>query len=172
MVVHAKVVLETTGRPEYPSAAQWSQDNLLAVAAGPGVLVVAPPGLNGARGSTALPQPECSFMEVDAYPEETIESPSYTSTYLLTRGMYQARNSQMASSKIGIRSISWSPLGCDQAGNALLSSVTDNFQVQSLCIIHVCPQLRWHQMPCHDFCRYACMLLPLTAQCSGQLCWS
>ena len=151
MVVHAKVVLETTGRPEYPSAAQWSQDNLLAIAAGPGVLVVAPPSLNGARGSTELPQPECSFMEVDAYPEETIESPSYTSTYMLTRGMYQARNSQMASSKIGIRSISWSPLGCDQAGNALLSSVTDNFQVHSLCIIPVSPQLRWHQLPCHDF---------------------
>ena len=138
MVVHANVVLETTGRPEYPSAAQWSQDNLLAVAAGPGVLVVAPFSVNGARGSTELPQPECSFMEVDAYPEETVGTPSFTSTYMLTRGMYQARNSQMASSKIGIRNISWSPLGCDRAGNAVLCSVTDNFQVQSVYKHPVC----------------------------------
>ena len=125
-----EAVVETTSHSEYPAAAQWSQDNLLAVAAGPGVVVTAPCKLSGARGSTAMPQPECFLMEVDAFPMETSESASFASTFMRTRGMYQARNSQGASSKIGIRSVSWSPLGCDLPGNALLTSVTDTYQVQ------------------------------------------
>lgn len=121
--------LETLGRPEYPASVQWSQDNLLAVAVGSGVVVISPDDVCGPRGSTANPEPNCSFMEVDAYPEETGTSTSYTLTFMRTRGLYTARTSLLASSKIGIRSVTWSPLGCDAPGNALLTTVTDNFQV-------------------------------------------
>ena len=63
----APPVLETLGRPEYPASVQWSPDNLLAVAAGAGVVVINPSHVCGPRGSTANPEPNCSFMEVDAY---------------------------------------------------------------------------------------------------------
>lgn len=144
MVARSERVLETTGRPEYPAAAQWSAENLLAIAAGPGMVVVAPPNLSGARGSTALSPTGCAFVEVDAYPKDTTECTAFTSTYMLTRGLYQARNSQAAISRIAVRSISWSPPGCDVQGNALLTSVTDNFQVHTgLSLLHTWFEVSW-----------------------------
>ena len=121
-------VLEILGRPEYPAAVQWSEDNLLAVAAGPSVIIVNPGQLRGPRASTVLPEPSTSLLEADEYPEEPQESCIYSATYLRTRGMCQQRNSQIASSRLGIKAVSWSPLGCDLSGNALLTSVSENHQ--------------------------------------------
>ena len=121
-------VLETLGRPEYPAAVQWSEDNLVAVAAGPAVLVINPCQLRGPRGSTALPEPAVDVLQVAQYPTTPKDSVTYASTYLRTRGLCNQRNSQLASSKLGIRSVCWSPLGCDLPGNTLLTSVTENHQ--------------------------------------------
>ena len=79
-------VVETLGRPEYPSAVQWSEDNLLAVAAGPAVYIVNPSGVNGPRGSTALPEPSLELLQVDGYPREPTDSCTYASAYMRTRG--------------------------------------------------------------------------------------
>ncbi|DBA85227.1 TPA: hypothetical protein ACH3X2_005930 [Trebouxia sp. C0005] len=136
-------VLETLGRPEYPAAVQWSEDNLVAVAAGPAVLVINPCKLRGPRGSTALPEPAVDVLEVAQYPAMPKDSVTYASTYLRTRGLCNQRNSQLASSKLGIRSVCWSPLGCDLPGNTLLTSVTENHQVR----VHSPPvgcQTQWH----------------------------
>lgn len=132
--MHADPVecLETLGRPEYPGAVQWSQDNLLAVAAGPSVIIVNPCQLRGPRASTILPEATMLFMEADGYPEEPQESCTYSAAYLRTRGMCQQRNSQTASSRLGVKSVSWSPLGCDLPGNALLTSVTENHLASSI----------------------------------------
>ena len=124
-------VLETLGRPEYPAAVQWSEDNLLAVAAGPAVLIVNPCQVRGPRGSTALPEPLLELLEVDEYPQKPMNSVAYASGYIRTRGMCNQRNSQLASSRLGIRSICWSPLGCDLPGNTLLTSVTENHQASN-----------------------------------------
>ena len=124
-------VLETLGRPEYPAAVQWSEDNLLAVVAGPGVIIVNPSQLRGPRASTVLPETSMSLLEADAYPADPQESCSYSTTYLRTRGMCQHRNSQIASSRLAVRSICWSPLGCDLPGNALLTSITENHQASN-----------------------------------------
>jgi len=121
-------VLETLGRPEYPAAVQWSEDNLVAVAAGPAVLVINPCQLRGPRGSTALPEPSVDVLQVAQYPKTPKDSVTYASTYLRTRGLCNQRNSQLASSKLGIRSVCWSPLGCDLPGNTLLTSITENHQ--------------------------------------------
>lgn len=128
MTAVASDVLETLGRPEYPSAVQWSEDNLLAVAAGPGVIIVNACQLRGPRASTVLPETTLSLLEADAYPVDSQESCSHSVTYLRTRGMCQHRNSQLASSKLAVRSVCWSPLGCDLPGNALLTSITENHQ--------------------------------------------
>ena len=125
-------VLETLGRPEYPAAVQWSEDNLLAVAAGSAVLIVNPCQVRGPRGSTVLPEPSMNVLQVDQYPVTPKDSVTYASTYLRTRGLCSQRNSQLASSKLGIRSVSWSPLGCDLPGNALLASVTENHQANDV----------------------------------------
>ena len=121
-------VLETLGRPEYPAAVQWSEDNLVAVAAGPAVLVINPCQLRGPRGSTALPEPAVDVLQVAQYPATPKDSVTYASTYLRTRGLCSQRNSQLASSKLGIRCVCWSPLGCDLPGNTLLTSVTEHHQ--------------------------------------------
>ncbi|KAL0042386.1 hypothetical protein WJX77_010878 [Trebouxia sp. C0004] len=136
-------VLETLGRPEYPAAVQWSEDNLVAVAAGPAVLVINPCQLRGPRGSTALPEPAVDVLQVAQYPATPKDSVTYAATYLRTRGLCNQRNSQLASSKLGIRSVCWSPLGCDLPGNTLLTSVTENHQVR----VHSPPvgcQTQWH----------------------------
>lgn len=131
MIAVASDVLETLGRPEYPAAVQWSEDNLLAVAAGPGVIIVNPCYLRGPRASTVLPETTMSSLEADAYPVDPENSCSYSVTFLRTRGMCQHRNSQLASSRLAVRSVCWSPLGCDLPGNALLTSITENHQVSS-----------------------------------------
>ena len=123
-------VVETLGRPEYSSAVQWSEDNLLAVAAGPAVYIVNPSCVTGPRGSTALPEPSLDLLQVDGYPREPKDSSTYASAYMGTRGMCYQRTSQIASSKLGIRRICWSPLGCDMSGNALLTSITENHQAR------------------------------------------
>ena len=132
MAAAADIVLETLGRPEYPAAVHWSEDNLLATAAGPGVIIVNPCRMRGPRALTVLPESSMSFLEVDQYPEDCQESSTYSATYLRTRGMCQQRNSQIASSRLGVRSVSWSPRGCDVPGNALLTSVTENHEAGDL----------------------------------------
>ena len=129
MTAIASDVLETLGRPEYPAAVQWSEDNLLAVAAGPSVIIVNPCQLRGPRASTVRPETSMSMLEADAYPVDPQESCSYSVTYLRTRGMCQHRSSQIASSRLAVRCVCWSPLGCDLPGNALLTSITENHQV-------------------------------------------
>ena len=132
MTAVASDVLETLGRPEYPAAVQWSEDNLLAVAAGPSVIIVNPCELRGPRASTVLPGTSMSLMETDAYPVDPQESCLYSVTYLRTRGMCQHRSSQIASSRLAVRTVCWSPLGCDLPGNALLTSVTENHQASGM----------------------------------------
>ena len=121
-------VLEILGRLEHPAAVQWSQDNLLAVAAGPGVIIINPCQLRGPRASTVLPEPSTSLLEADAYPLDPQASLTHSATYLRTRGMYQHRSTQIASSRLAVKSVCWSPLGCDLPGNALLTSITENHQ--------------------------------------------
>lgn len=132
MNVGVSDVLETLGRPEYPAAVQWSEDNLLAVAAGPSVIITSPCQLRGPRASTVLPETTMSLLETDAYPVEPQESCSYSVTYLRTRGMCHHRSSQIASSRHAVRNICWSPLGCDLPGNALLASITENHQASGV----------------------------------------
>ncbi|KAL3160796.1 hypothetical protein ABBQ38_009207 [Trebouxia sp. C0009 RCD-2024] len=136
MTAVASDVLEILGRLEHPAAVQWSEDNLLAVAAGPGVIIINPCQLRGPRASTILPEPSTSLLEADAYPHDPQASLTYSATYLRTRGIYQHRSTQIASSRLAVRSVCWSPLGCDLPGNALLTSVTENHQVR----IHSPPQ--------------------------------
>lgn len=126
----ANDVLEILGRPEYPAAAQWSEDNLLAVASGPSVIIINPCQLRGPRASTVLPEPSTSLLEADAYPCDPQASVTYSAMYLRTRGTYQHRNSQIASSRLAVKSVCWSPLGCDLPGNALLTSITENHQAR------------------------------------------
>ncbi len=128
-------VLETLGRPEYPASVQWSEDNLLAVAAGPTVLIINPGQVRGPRGSTVLPEPSLDLLQVDQYPVAPEKSIAYASTYIRTRGLCNQRNSQLASSRLGIRSICWSPLGCDLPGNALLASITENHQARVVRVV-------------------------------------
>lgn len=128
MTAVASDVLEILGRLEHPAAVQWSEDNLLAVAAGPGVIIVNPCQLRGPRASTVLPESSTSLLEADAYPHDPQASLTYSATYLRTRGMYQHRSTQMASSRLAVKSVCWSPLGCDLPGNALLTSVTESHQ--------------------------------------------
>ena len=125
-------VVETLGRPEYPAAVQWSEDNLIAVAAGPTVSILNPSRVSGPRGSTPLPESSLDLCQVDGYPLTPEKSIAYASAYMRTRGMCSQRTSQLASSKLGIRSICWSPVGCDVPGNALLISITENHLVSQL----------------------------------------
>ncbi len=141
MTAVANDVLETLGRPEHPAAVQWSEDNLLAVASGPGVIIINPCQLRGPRASTVLPEPSTSLLEADAYPCDPQASVTYSATYLRTRGMYQHRSSQIASGRLAVKSLCWSPLGCDLPGNALLTSITENQQARHTVINAASPCL-------------------------------
>lgn len=110
--------------PVQPDSLAWSQDDLLAVAAGPAVVLVNPFDMQGprsyinfsARGDATASHPQCT-------PEEPDSSLKYALSCMRTERVKEF------SWAPHVKSIAWSPPGCGPDGICLLATVLSDHQV-------------------------------------------
>lgn len=110
--------------PVQPDSLVWSQDDLLAVAAGPAVVVLNPYDMKGPRsyinfskrGNAAASHPQCT-------PEEPDSSLKYALSCMRTERLNEF------SWAPHVKSIAWSPSGCGPDGVCLLATVLSDHQV-------------------------------------------
>eukprot|EP00798_Chlamydomonas_sp_ICE-L_P028355 gene28355-31482_t len=128
--------------PTSPNSIQWSQDNLLAIAAGHSVTILNPARLDGARGHTATPTPDLDARLVGCVPRDYHTSAALSKTVLAEARMAES-NDRM---KLYISSIAWSPMGCSPQGGCLLTTATSDFKVRLYTA--PCPKLgsEWQQV--------------------------
>lgn len=108
--------------PAYPNAVQWSQDNLLAVAAAHSVVILSPADLAGPRAFTVAKEFDVGPLQVDAVPR------NYPSNW---RFQFAAIiENTIKEQNLVVRSLSWSPLGCTQQGGCVLAVLTNDHKVR------------------------------------------
>lgn len=120
----------TYNAPQHPQSVQWSQDNLLAVAAAHTVVVLHPGDLSGPRGYVAVKGLDAGPLQVGCLPEEHQTSWHFHLAAFTEDGM-DAREA-----KTHIRSLAWSPIGCGPQGGCLLTTVTSDHKVGGAAALH------------------------------------
>ena len=110
-------------RPAFPDAVKWSEDNLLAVAAGSTAVILNPADLAGPRAFVAGEEADWEATEVGAVPRSGDSNVHFR--LLQPRRVLGGGDKQ----KPTVRSVSWSPAGCTSAGGCLLATVTDDHKV-------------------------------------------
>ncbi|KAK9817124.1 hypothetical protein WJX72_009853 [[Myrmecia] bisecta] len=111
-------------RPVFPSAVDWSQDNLLAVATGASAVIFSPADLAGPRAFVAEEDPDWEAADAEAVPRNADSNIHYRLTHM--RRNFGAISQQ----RPAVRSVSWSPPGCTATGGCVLATVTDDHKVR------------------------------------------
>lgn len=111
-------------RPCFPQAVQWSDDNLIAVAAGSAVAILAPWNMSGPRGYVSTAKVEYLADQVGG-----LASPEDNNNIHCGLASLRARFGEKLST---VRSISWSPVGCSSTGTCILAVLTDDHRVSLL----------------------------------------
>jgi hypothetical protein len=109
--------------PEFYDAIQWSEDNLIAVAAGHTVVVLSPAELQGPRSHLSMPAPETEPLQAGCKPS------NYDSSLHLALALYGEMHAQESSTKSTVRAVAWSPAGCTPQGGCLLTCITSDHKV-------------------------------------------
>lgn len=126
--------------PHFPDAVQWSEDNLIAVAAGSSAVVLNPANLAGPRAHTPHrnPDPEHPPRRYLAAPASHMLGQllklrdkkavgSEGSRKVESEGSRREKESPMALA----RALAWAPAGSAEAGGCLLTVLYDDGQVRA-----------------------------------------
>lgn len=114
--------------PEFPSAVQWSEDNLLAVAAGNFITVLNPGQLGGPRGFAAVDRPAPDSLCVGVLP--FFDARPSCGRY--NRAVaYETNVCRDPNATASFRCVAWTSLGCTSQGGCLLAGVTDDHRVRT-----------------------------------------
>ena len=121
-------VLGLANKPVGPDCVKWSEDGVLAVAAGHSAVLLNPGDLSGPR-AFASPGNQCdvSVLQAPGSPREATADAHHELSHLRMAAMV----SQYPSLQVGLtaRSLAWSPAGCSQAAGCLLATATNDHQV-------------------------------------------
>ncbi|CAD7696026.1 unnamed protein product [Ostreobium quekettii] len=109
--------------PAYPDAVQWSQDDLLAVAAGAVVVILNPFNLGGPRACAAGAPPDVGPLVADCVPQRPQSCLKFSVAAL------EEMRLRDAAWRAPARSLAWSPRGCAPDGGCLLARVLADHQV-------------------------------------------
>lgn len=104
--------------PDVPAAIQWSDDNLLAVAARGTITILNPGALDGPRSFATVGAFKLDTLQVGALPRQP-----ETSGTLLHAVATEARTQDVANSDASVLCMAWSPLGSTQQGGCILATV-------------------------------------------------
>lgn len=107
--------------PEFHNAVQWSEDNLIAVAAGRTVVILSPSDLSGPRNYITI-KPELNPLVLGCIPEDHANS-----IPLSILCSTELRFKEAASTVV--RAVSWSPIGCSSSGGCVLAVLDNSNQV-------------------------------------------
>lgn len=114
--------------PSVPNAVQWSEEGILAVAAGAAVTLLHPGRLDGPRGFVGLTGPaSLAALEAAGAPQDpsdvhyelnNLRRTAFTSTY------------QVVQAELAARGVAWSPAGCSPHDGCLLAVVANDHRVR------------------------------------------
>ena len=122
-------------RPTYPDAVKWSDDNLLAVASGPSVVICSVSDLSGPRSFTNCAVQDLPHLLADKIPDDHASNLHF---HLRNVAGFSATPKGPPSS-LAVRSLEWSSLGCTATGGCLLATITEDHKVSCLAAT-LCPQ--------------------------------
>ncbi len=109
--------------PEHYDAIHWSEDNLIAVAAGHTVVVLSPAQLQGPRSHLSTRTPEIEPLIAGCKPK------NYDSSLHLALALYGEMQAQEFGAKSTVRAVAWSPAGCTPQGGCMLTCITSDHKV-------------------------------------------
>lgn len=112
--------------PVQPNALAWSQDDLLAAATGPAVVILNPFHLKGPRSHVNFARTRCAAAALPGcHPQDRDASLQFSV------GCMKLAKEKDVSANPTVRSISWSPSNCGPEGSCLLAAVLSDHQVDS-----------------------------------------
>lgn len=123
-------VLGLANRPVGADCIKWSEDGVLAVAAGHSAVLLRPGDLAGPR-AFASPGGTCDagVLQAAGRPAKPTEDAHHELANLRAAAMVSQYPSLQAG--LAARSLGWSPAGCSAAAGCLLAAVTNDHQVGS-----------------------------------------
>jgi hypothetical protein len=120
--------------PAFHSAVVWSDDNVLAVAAGTTVVLVSPADLGGARHYVALPQPAAptaAQLKKGSKPAEDKEPAAgcRPRRAAASATLPLAMLAEGDGGAVLARAVAWSPAGCAPGAGCLLAVLSSDHKV-------------------------------------------
>ncbi|GFR45416.1 hypothetical protein Agub_g6795 [Astrephomene gubernaculifera] len=112
--------------PEALDCIKWSQDNLLAVAAGQSITIFNPAVLGGPRAFAPLRSVDLSAVAPGFRPKDWLDSAQFAMSAVHEVNLKNPVSDQ------SWRAIAWSPMGCTSSGGCLLAALSPDFKVRLL----------------------------------------
>ncbi|GIM06768.1 hypothetical protein Vretimale_11032 [Volvox reticuliferus] len=119
---------------------KWSQDNLIAVAAGQAITIFSPAALGGSRAFAPYRSIDTSVVAPGFTPKEWQDSPQFAMSAFYEVNIKSAVNDQ------GWRNIAWSPVGCTVSGGCYLAALSADFKVFLLAPPASAMSSVWHEV--------------------------
>lgn len=110
--------------PNSLDCARWSEDNLLAIAAGASITILNPATLGITRAFAPYRSVDLSVWAPGFRPREWVDSPQFALAAVTEV------NVQASAGKQGWRCVSWSPAGCTPPGGCYLAALSTDHTVR------------------------------------------
>ncbi|KAG2426692.1 hypothetical protein HYH02_014732 [Chlamydomonas schloesseri] len=112
--------------PNSLDCARWSEDNLLAIAAGASITILDPATLGITRAFAPYRSVDLSVWAPGFRPREWVDSPQFALAAVTEV------NVQAAAAEQGWRLVAWSPAGCTPSGGCYLAALSTDHKVRLL----------------------------------------
>lgn len=122
-------VLGLANAPFTPDCCCWSEDGVLAVAAGHSAVLVGPSALGGPRAfATPADAGDPTVLQAPGAPADASADAHHELAHLRAAALVSQYPAVQAG--LAARALAWSPAGCGDAAGCLLAAVTSDHQVR------------------------------------------